>query len=197
MNTQSHALMGAILFGRSIPARAWAAALGGLIPDVPMIAIVATLKMQGVPDVQIFNVLYWQNWWQVTNAIAHSFLLWGGLLAISLLVRRRHAASDWRPLFTALSASALLHAAVDFLVHREDAHMSLWPLTRWKFVSPVSYYDTNHYGGYFSAFEMVLGLGMCVLLFRRFRHWAVRLLFAIATCAYLAVPAYFIFMSHG
>ena len=198
MNTQSHALMGAVLFGRKVTARAWAGVLGGLLPDVPMIAIVIALKLSGVPDYTIFDELYWQNWWQVTNAIGHSFLLWGGVLAACFFTRRTpdglFDGAGWRPLIAAFSASALLHACIDFLCHREDAHMSLWPLTRWKFISPVSYYDSAHYGHYFSIFEMLLGLAMCVILFRRYRNWAARALFTIAICAYVAVPAYFILL---
>jgi hypothetical protein len=197
MNTQSHALMGAVIFGRNVSARAWAGALGGLAPDVPMLAIVLALKLAGVPDFTIFDEMYWQNWWQVTNAIAHSFLLWGGVLAACVLLRRRpeglFGGAGWRPLVAAFSASALLHACIDMLVHREDAHMHFWPLTRWKFMSPVSYYDPAHYGRAFGLFELALGLAMCVLLFRRYRHWALRTLLIIAMCAYVAVPAYFIF----
>ena len=43
MNTQTHILMGALLFGRKMPRTAWAGAAGGIAPDVPMLAIVAVL----------------------------------------------------------------------------------------------------------------------------------------------------------
>jgi hypothetical protein len=184
MNTQTHALMGAVFFGRSMPRTAWAGVLGGVTPDIPMLCIVAALKLSGVPDVQIFDHMYWENWWQITNGIAHSFLLWGALLVAALV---------WRlELLLAFSASALLHAAIDFCVHREDAHMHFWPLTRWKFMSPVSYYDPAHYGRWVSAFEAVMGLALIAVLLTRFRHWLVRALLAVAITAYVAVPAYFI-----
>jgi hypothetical protein len=176
--------MGAVLYGGKIPNRAWAAAAGGIAPDVPMLAIVAALKLSGMPARRIFDEMYWENWWQITNAIGHSFLLWGALLALAFM-------RSW-PLIVAFAASGLTHAAVDFLVHREDAHMQFWPLTRWKFVSPVSYWEPEHFGRYFGTFEAGLGLLMAFALFRRFPSKVVRALLIGAMAVYIAVPLYFI-----
>jgi uncharacterized membrane protein YesL len=182
--------MGAVLFGKKIPARAWAGFLGGVTPDVPMLLIVFTLMVTGVPANRIFEELYWQDWWQICNAIGHSFLLWSALLVLGLVLRSK---SDRWTLLAIYSASALLHAVVDFLVHREDAHMSFWPLMRYKFISPVSYYDSAHYGGPFSLFEAALGVLMVVILIRRFQHRWVRIGLAVLLVPYIAVPAFFIF----
>lgn len=175
--------MGAVLYGGKIPNRAWAAAAGGIVPDVPMLAIVAALKLAGVPAHQIFDEMYWENWWQVTNAVSHSFLLWGALIIVGLAFKRE--------LILAFAAAGFTHAAVDFLVHREDAHMQFWPITRWKFVSPVSYWDPAHFGRYFGAFEALLGLAMAIVIFRRFRNRQVRVFLLLAMAVYVAVPAYF------
>ena len=199
MNTHSHIIMGAALFGRDIPRRAWLGALGGVLPDIPMLLIVLTLKLTGTPDRTIFGELYWQNWWQVTNAIGHNFWLWGGLLGLAIWKRESlsssAAAIEGWTLTAIVAASALLHTAIDFLVHREDAHMSFWPVTRWKFVSPVSYWDDRHYGFWFSLFEVGLGLVLAGILIKRFDNRAVRTVLALAMLLYLAVPAYFI-LSH-
>jgi hypothetical protein len=180
MNTHSHALMGAFLFGKSVPKRAWAGLLGGLTPDVPMLVIVATLMAAGVPGHTIFDEMYWQGWWQITNAIAHSFLLWGGLLALGLYKR-------W-PVLAIFAGSALLHSCIDFLVHREDAHMSFWPLSNYKFMSPVSYYEPEHFGRQFSLFDSALGVVMTFVLAARFKNWIVRGLLALCFLSYLAFP---------
>jgi hypothetical protein len=197
MNTQSHVIMGAVFFGRGISAKAWAGALGGVTPDVPMILIVITLKLAGVPAHTIFDDMYWQNWWQVTNGLAHNFWLWGGLVVLALVMRDRLSTSARNfDRWTALSlfaGSALLHSAIDFLCHREDAHMSFWPVTRWKFISPVSYYDRAHYGMWFSLFEAGLSLILAAVLFRQFSSRILKLWLAFAMAMYVAVPAYFIF----
>lgn len=196
MNTQSHVIIGAALLGRSIPARAWAGAFGGLLPDLPMLLIVAALKLSGIPDHTIFDEMYWQNWWQVTNGIGHNFWIWGGLLVFGVFMRERLSATArsieaWT-LVAVFAASGLLHVVIDFLCHREDAHMSLWPVTSWKFISPVSYYDSSHYGTYFSIFEAGLALTLAVILIRRFKNNWVRGLLGLAMIPYVAVPAYFI-----
>jgi hypothetical protein len=197
MNSQTHIIMGAVLFGRKLPKRAWIAALGGAMPDLPMLAIVTALKIFAVPSPIIFGVLYWQEWWQITNAIAHNFWVWGALFLLAILWRERKAATlasiDRASLMAVFAASAFIHVAIDFLCHREDAHMSLWPLTRWKFISPVSYYDPQYYGHYFGLFEATLGVVMAIVLFKRFPNTWLRLALGLAMVLYVAVPAYFIF----
>jgi hypothetical protein len=197
MNTQSHVIMGAVFFGRGISPKAWAGALGGLIPDLPMFLIVLVLKLNGMPAHQIFSEMYWQNWWQVTNAIGHNFWLWSGLVILGLVARNRLSCSarafdNWTKL-SLFAGSALLHTIVDFFCHREDAHMSFWPVTRWKYISPVSYYDWAHYGMWFSLFEVALGLTLSVILFRQYGSRVLRVFLAIAMALYVAVPAFFIF----
>lgn len=195
MHTQSHVIMGAALFGGRMPRRAWLAALGGLLPDLPMLLIVLVLKLSGVPALLIFGVLYWQDWWQITNGIAHNFFLWSGLLLLCIVMRERISATarsmDRWAGGIVFAASGLLHSVVDFLVHRQDAHMSLWPLTRWKFVSPVSYWDGAHYGNQFHLFEAALGLFLAALLLARFRHPLVRVALVLAMLLYVAVPVFF------
>jgi hypothetical protein len=214
MNTQTHMLMGAVLFGRPLPRFAWAAVAGAIAPDVPMYVIVAGLRMAGYPMGEIFDRLYWAEWWQVANAIGHSLLLWGCLVAISLLLlpRRQTSRGSPRPatdpeaaavapglvrrvspLVFAFSGSALLHAAIDFLVHRDDAHMQFWPLSEWRFRSPISYWDPAHGGHWFGLFEAALGTVLIVVLSRRHRSRAVRAVLALALLLYGAVPAYFVF----
>ena len=196
MNTPSHIIMGAAFFGGDVPKRAWAGALGGVLPDIPMLLIVLTLKLSGIPAQRIFDEMYWQNWWQITNGIAHNFWGWGGLLLLALFMRERVGATaeaiDFWSLVLVFAMSGFLHSCVDFLVHREDAHMSLWPVTRWKFMSPVSYYDPAHYGHFFSLFEAALGLVLSVVLLRRFHAVPLRIVLGFLMMLYVAVPAYFI-----
>jgi hypothetical protein len=197
MNTQTHIIMGAALMGRGISRKAWAGAAGGIAPDIPMLLIVIALKLSGMPDRVIFGELYWQNWWQVTNAIGHNFLLWGGLTCLGLVMRERQSASvasfDRWTLLACFAGSALLHTAIDFICHREDAHMSFWPVTRWKFISPVSYWDPAHFGTYFTLFEVIIGIVLAVILFRQFRARLLRIATVVAILLYAAIPAYFIF----
>lgn len=189
--------MGAALFGGDLPKRAWVGALGGVLPDIPMLLIVATLMIARVPGRKIFDEMYWEKWWQITNGIAHNFWLWGGLLLLSIVMRERLSARaesiDTWALVTVFAASGLLHSCIDFLVHREDAHMHFWPVSSWKFTSPVSYYDPAHYGRWFSLFEAGLGLVLSIVLLQRFNATLLRIVLGIVMALYVAVPAFFIF----
>ena len=158
----------------------------------------------------MWEVMYWQQPWQTYTAAGNSVLFYVVLLAIGLTVFRpaqraqmapnAGAAGNggWHVRIAALSPlavfalAALTHLAGDFPVHVRDAHAHFWPLSEWRFTSPVSYWDPRHYGGYFSVFEGFLGIGLSIVLFRRFRAVWVRGLCILAIVLYVAVPAYYI-----
>ena len=200
MNTQTHIIMGAWLTGKKVPKLAWAGALGGILPDLPMYFIIAALKLSGHSLSDIFDKFYWQPWWQIANGFGHSFLLWGALCLVSSILYVRNAkfstildkASRTTWVF-ALSISALIHSMIDFLCHRDDAHMHLWPLTEWRFRSPISYWDIIHYGFWFTLFEAALGLLIAIALFRRYQNKLLRAALGILVLLYIAVPAFFIY----
>jgi membrane-bound metal-dependent hydrolase YbcI (DUF457 family) len=61
MNTQTHIIMGAALFGKPMPKLAIAGALGGIIPDLPMYVIIIGLRGAGYPLSEIFGKIYWEH----------------------------------------------------------------------------------------------------------------------------------------
>jgi membrane-bound metal-dependent hydrolase YbcI (DUF457 family) len=190
MNTQTHIIICAALFGRPMPKLAWAGVVGGLVPDLPMYAIIVGLRLSGHSLSEIFGQLYWEHWWQVANAIGHNFWMWGIVLASGLFAARRGLQVG--RVAAALGGSALLHSAIDFLCHRNDGHMHFWPVSEWRFRSPVSYWDPAHFGIPFSLFEAALGALLVALLWRRYSNRLVRGALGLAFLAYAAVPAFFI-----
>ena len=68
----------------------------------------------------------------------NSFVLWGLLLVVGLMARSG--------MLIALYGAALVHLALDFPLHNNDSRAHFWPLTNWKFISPVSYWDPKYYG---------------------------------------------------
>ncbi len=186
MQTQTHALMGAWLFGKRDPTLMTAGAIAGAAPDLPMFVIVAVLAAQGHRGREIFGHDYFQPWWQQINGLSHSFLLWGLALVVALIARRTRPTARWPAIALAVAAAGLTHAAIDFLCHRDDAHMQFWPLSDWKFMSPVSYYDRRHFGMPVMIGEAVLGLVMAWQLARMAqRRWS-RGLIAIVSLPYVA-----------
>lgn len=194
MNSQTHMILGALVFGKPAPKLAWAGAAGGLLPDLPMYLIIAGLRIQGYSFDKIFGDFYWHPAWQIANALGHNFLIWGTLAAVTgwMLIKagfkNSYASGSSVAVWFAFSGSALIHSLIDFGLHRNDAHMHFWPLSEWRFISPVSYWDPAYYGYYFSALEAALGLLMAILLFRRYKNILVRIALGIAVVAYIAIP---------
>lgn len=162
MNTPAHIIFGAAVFAQPCQRRvSLAAVAGGLLPDVPLIVMVGwSLLIAGIPPDIVFGHVYFSGAWQRVFAIDHSLFVWGGVLLAGVLASR--------PVVTAFAGSGLLHAAIDFLVHHDDARSQLWPLSWWKFRSPVSYYDGAHYGNIFGPAEIAVCLVLSVILWRRF-----------------------------
>lgn len=205
MNTQSHVLLGVALFSRrEIPGTGVAAVAGSVAPDLPLYALFVIARMSGYSNSQFFREMYWQEPVPTLMGAGHSFAIYGGLALVGMVLWRRQEGASFltRPvtphrarfgqLLTIFALSALLHALFDFLLHREDAHMQFWPLSRWVFRSPVSYWDPSHYGNYWGLAEAALGIICAVVIWRRYSRWWVRTLCAAAIVMYVAVPFYFV-----
>jgi membrane-bound metal-dependent hydrolase YbcI (DUF457 family) len=158
VNTQTHVLMGAALFGSAASSgQTLAAAAGGLAPDLPMIAMVLGARwiMRHSPR-EIFGTLYFSPSWQGWLAPWHSIPFWVAGSATSW------AAGTGAAL--AFAASGLAHVVCDFFLHHTDAHRQFWPFSDWRFRSPLSYWDNAHHGRLIRALELVLAASFSALL---------------------------------
>ena len=55
-----------------------------------------------------------------------------------------------------------LHVPEDLFLHHDDGHRHFYPLSQWRYSSPVSYWDPNHYGKIVAPLEalaVVLEIG--------------------------------------
>ena len=175
MNTPTHMIIGGALWAkRDRPGSLFAAFAGGLAPDLPMIAMILfATKVTGVPEQDVYGILYFSDEWQRVFAIDHSFLVWGLVLAAGYLLRVFT--------LTAFAGSGLAHAAVDFLTHHDDARQQLWPFTDWKFASPFSYWDPAYFGSIVAPLEALLVFVLTIsLVFRLRRLWEKALTLAIS-----------------
>lgn len=192
MMTPSHVLIGCGLFARpGARARNWAAALGGLLPDLPMVLLYAYERMVlGLSEQTIWGERYSTDAWQIPVAISHSIPIYALVLAVAI-VRNSDALKVY-------AMATLAHIACDLPLHHDDAHMHFWPFTRWKFISPVSYWDPAHYGHYASLAELAIVLAMIAVLWRRFESPRVRVALGVALAIFVAMPLYFgMVMEHG
>ena len=180
MVTTTHMLMAA--FATTRPRmRAWMVFLGwfgGFFPDMPMFLMVGASRMMDGP-VNLWREpdgLYWTDPWKTITDLGHSLPIWTALCLLGWLMwqRGRDKISVAGQALLVFSAGALIHSIVDFFVHTDDAHAQLLPFTDWRFHSPVSYYQPQHFGREVTFIE----LGFCVFatwwMFRHFRSWTVR-----------------------
>ena len=190
MNTPAHAILGAALFGgagRRLVALA--SILGGVLPDIPLMVMVGwSLWVRGISPQTVFGHYYFSDAWQAVFSIDHGFFIWGSALLIAVWRR-------WSVLI-AFAGSGFLHALVDFFVHHDDARAQFWPLTTWRFYSPVSYWDRAYYGQYVGPLEIALCLGLSVLLWRRFADMPSRIVIVLAALAEAVPGILFALMVH-
>ena len=180
MNTPTHILLGAALFGKKgMPDLTTAAILGGFLPDLSLYALAGwALFVQQVPPDIVFGRLYFSDQWMRVFAVDNSFILWGMVLGAGLWLRQA-----W---LKAFAGAGLAHLGADFLLHHDDARPQFWPLSDWIFRSPVSYWDARHYGNIVAPLEMLLALVLCLLLWRRHQGLAARGVIGTTTAAIAA-----------
>lgn len=176
MNTPAHILISIASLTRGRSAQAgkvnqssylWPATIGATLPDAPMFAFYAIEKLiVGSTEREIWTTRYflpgWQDFFDVFNSVPICLIA----LSIALALRR-----TW---VVVLCVSMLLHFAFDLPLHHDDGHRHFWPLTDWRFASPVSYWDTKHFGIWAAGSEFAISVVCFVIAFRRHTNTLVR-----------------------
>ncbi|QEG24710.1 hypothetical protein [Mariniblastus fucicola] len=192
MMTQTHVLLGLAAFGRPRePLRNGLAIAGGIIPDAAIFLLYVIEKLKGTPERIIWRDVYFSPFWQDAVAWGNSIPLWLLLLAIGALLWKRSSHKTAGAMTVVFAASCLLHMACDFPLHVDDAHRHLFPVSDWRFRSPVSYWDPKHFGGFAAFCETLLGIGLSVWMWMRYPNLIARIGLGVLLVGYLAVPAWF------
>ncbi len=149
MNTPAHAIINLLLFRKSArETHAVAIVAGALLPDAPMLVFYLWARLSGMSERTIWHDGYYDPGWQALFDAFHSF----PLLGLAWLLA-------WRARMRALSlffASMVMHSLFDFPFHHNDAHRHFWPLSDFRFLSPISYWDPAYYGQYVSVLELLV-----------------------------------------
>jgi len=159
MNTPGHSILNLAILGRARrPGTVWPILLGSWLPDAALFVFYGWAKLRGMPESVIWREAYYTPAWQDIFAIGNSMPL--ALMGLAL--------SRWRGWSAgmALFASILLHHAGDLPLHHDDAHRHFWPLTDFRVISPISYWDPAHFGSLGALLEVLLVLLASVLLWR-------------------------------
>ena len=130
---------------------------GGLVPDLPAYTFFfVNTFILGTSQQLMWDVLYFDSAWSPLITLSHSLLLWPLLLLVATITKQR--------LLQWFSLSALLHASLDFFVHHDDAYRHFWPLTDWRFFSPLSYYDPLYYGSWVNSVDSIIVIALLAWL---------------------------------
>ena len=121
-----------------------------------MMLFYAVMKVGGVPEAEIWNQHYFDPLWQGIFDITNSIPVYAALAVAGWVVSRKAMA-----LF---AASALIHCVLDFFVHHDDGHRHFFPLSDYRFQSPVSYWDPAHYGNIVGILEILLVIALSMWL---------------------------------
>ncbi len=161
MNTQSHAIINVALLNRKDkPHLRRYMLLGALIPDLPMF-VFFTVETFGFrhSQQQIWSERYFILQWQYLFDIFNAMPLILIVLGIGYWLKSDAVVfCCW---------SILLHCAVDFFLHHDDAHRHFFPFSQFRFSSPISYWDPSHYGRIASLVEIAATVLASIFLFFR------------------------------
>ena len=152
--------------GKKQPPPAGACLLGSVAPDIALylLSLGGALHFRYILGWSaeatwrhLFDTLYFHNhFWIAAHNLLHSpTVLVIGLVVLWRLEGLAQAPRRWLGWFL---AACLLHSFVDVLTHVDDGPLLFFPF-EWtvRFESPVSYWDSRHYGNQFAVFELTLG----------------------------------------
>jgi hypothetical protein len=152
MKTPSHAIINLAILGKpQLPQANLIIAIGGILPDIPIFLFYFWAKyIARLPEATIWSKAYYEPFVQNIVALFHSIPLAG----IGWLIAYYLGCPSVQILFI----STILHSLGDLPVHNDDAHRHFFPFSNYRFISPFSYWDRNHYGSIVSLVEMLLVL---------------------------------------
>jgi len=184
MNTPAHVIINLLVLGKGKETKhQLAIAAGALLPDVPMFGFYFFEKIiRKIPEYVIWTHQYHQVSWQNIFDAFHSLPVIGIGLAWSLYARNH--------LGVLLFSSMLLHVAGDFPLHHDDAHRHFFPLSDWRFESPVSYWDPRYYGEVAASLEILVVIVSCLVLFSRYTSSIQRGLVGMVGVSYMMYFGY-------
>lgn len=181
MNTPSHAIVNYAMLSGFAPRQAWPIMLGAVLPDLPMLVLVIWARLKGIPGKALWGEVYWQPFWQDFTHYFHSIPL-----ALGVALIAHYFGIAW---LKYLAISMVMHSLGDLPLHNDDAHRHFLPVTQFKFVSPVSYWDSNHNAVWGALAENLSVLAATIYLFPAigslFVKGSLALLNSLAWTAYL------------
>lgn len=164
------------------PTRTLSFVVGSFLPDIPVyLFFIAHGLLLGTNQSTMWNELYFDSAWTPFFTLSHSLLLWPLLFLVGTYLKQR--------VLKYIAGAGILHITLDLLVHNDDAYRHFWPLSDWKFVSPISYWDPSHYGRLVSVFDTMIIVGLLVWLGTKYTSVRARVLMGLVGTLYVVSQA--------
>jgi hypothetical protein len=184
MNTPTHAIVNLLVMGRQQGVSIQLAILmGSILPDLPIFVFYFVEKvLRKTPERIIWSQSYFQAHWQDFIDVFNSLPLMVLGLGLSIWGKSNVA--------IALFISMMLHVAGDLPLHHDDAHRHFLPLSNWRFISPLSYWDPRHHGNIVASIEVLAVIVSCVVLVLTYDSLVERSIIAFIGGSYLVYFVY-------
>ncbi|MEP6342822.1 MAG: hypothetical protein ABJ275_05850 [Maricaulaceae bacterium] len=170
MLTTTHTLMAFAALSKTENIKQnWAIFIGSLIPDAFIYLAWAWLTFfKGESQRRIWDEIYFDAPIQFMSSVFNSTPIYATLALLGYIFRK----ALWAKTMIGFSLAALIHIAFDLPFHNDDAHAHFWPITDWRFFSPLSYWDPNHHSHIVSIVEVLISFGLIFILWKRFpKKW--------------------------
>jgi len=131
----------------------------------------------------LWNELYFQPSMQNLIAYFNSIPIYAALAITGYVMREK----IWGKMLLFFALAALTHMATDLPVHNHDAYRHFWPISDWRFISPLSYYEVDHHGKWVSFFEAIIALTCIHVLWRRFPKLWIKAIISLLTVSYIFI----------
>ena len=154
--------------------------LGSIMPDLPLtfttIGCIIYDYLNGTlggPESTVrilFRDWFFNNpWIKLQHNLFHSPLLDAFYILLGYWLWKR--GYKWGAWIFWFAIACMIHTLIDIPLHYDDGPLLLFPLNwSWRFMSPVSYWDPDHYGMQFTIFEHGLILVLLVYLLIIYRQ---------------------------
>ena len=136
-----------------------AGGVGAALPDLPAFAGTAYyvgpqfLKdgWGSMASGDVLDDIYFHGPFGSTGSVLHSAVPPTALLLLHHVLKRGRP--DTRKAVQWFLVGWIGHTVADLLTHGDDTRPLLWPISNWRWSSPISYWDPRHYGLQFAAAE--------------------------------------------
>jgi len=189
VNSPTHSLLAlALLSKKGHDKRNWSIFIGSIVPDIAIYIWAPYQRfVNGVSGAEMWDKLYFEPPMQNLIAYFNSIPIYGILAALGYFARTKL----WGQLLMVFSFAALIHMATDIPVHGHDAYRHFWPLSDWRFFSPISYYEQDLHGAWVSLIEAFIAIACIIVLWRRFPKLWVKIVLGLLAFLYVVLQVIF------